>query len=113
MSKKKKIKGVVYSTNPNFDYEYEEEEVQETLPPKQQNLKILIDRKLKGGKTATIIKGFIGTEQDLKDLGKMLKTKLSIGGSVKNNEILLQGELRDKVIDLLIKAGYKTKKSGG
>ncbi|MCD6112690.1 MAG: translation initiation factor [Bacteroidales bacterium] len=113
MNKKKKIKDIVYSTNPNFKYEYEEDEIQDTLPPKQQKLKILLDRKLKGGKKVTIIKGFVGTDQDLKNLGKMLKTKLSVGGSVKNNEIILQGDLRDKVFDILTKSGYKTKKSGG
>lgn len=113
MSKKKKFKDIVYSTNPDYVYEYEEDEIEETLPPKQQNLKIMLDKKLKGGKKATLIKGFVGNEQDLKDLSKILKTKLSVGGSVKNKEIILQGDLRDKAIEILTKLAYKIKKSGG
>ena len=114
MAKKKKERvNVVYSTNTDFDYDYDEEMEDETLPPQQQNLKLLIDRKSRKGKTATLVQGFIGTEDDLKDLGKSLKSKCGVGGSVKNGEIIIQGEFRDKIFDLLVKDGYKVKKVGG
>lgn len=115
MSKKnKQLINVVYSTNPNFSYESESEEEQETLPKNQQKLYVSIDRKQRGGKDVTLVEGFVGTEDDLKDLGKTLKSKCGVGGSVKDGEILIQGALRDKVFDLLIKDGYtQTKKKGG
>lgn len=115
MSKKnKQLINVVYSTNPNFSYESESEEEQDTLPKNQQKLYVSIDRKQRGGKDVTLVEGFVGTEDDLKDLGKTLKSKCGVGGSVKEGEILIQGALRDKVYDLLIKDGYsQTKKKGG
>ncbi len=115
MSKKnKQLINVVYSTNPNFSYESESEEEQETLPKNQQKMYVSIDRKQRGGKDVTLVEGFVGTEDDLKDLGKILKSKCGVGGSVKDGEILIQGALRDKVFDLLIKDGYtQTKKKGG
>jgi translation initiation factor 1 len=115
MSKKnKQLINVVYSTNPNFSYESESDEEQETLPKNQQKLYVSIDRKQRGGKDVTLVEGFVGTEDDLKDLGKILKSKCGVGGSVKDGEILIQGALRDKVYDLLIKDGYtQTKKKGG
>ncbi len=115
MSKQKKetTNGIVYSTNPNFQIQYNEEIEQETLIPSQQDLRIWLDRKHRGGKTATLIKGFIGQLIDLEDLAKMLKTKCSTGGSAKDGEIIIQGDFRDKVIDILAKAGYKAKKAGG
>jgi translation initiation factor 1 len=115
MSKKnKQLINVVYSTNPNFSYESESDEEQETLPKNQQKLYVSIDRKQRGGKDVTLVEGFVGTEDDLKDLGKILKSKCGVGGSVKDSEILIQGAMRDKVYDLLIKDGYtQTKKKGG
>lgn len=113
MSKKDKNRiNVVYSTNPNFSYENEAEESQTTLPPQQQNLKLFLDR-IGGGKMVTRISGFIGTEEDLNDLAKTLKQKCGVGGNAKNGEILIQGDNRDKLLDILTKANYKAKKAGG
>ena len=108
---KKSRKGVMYSTNPDFDYEYENEE-QETLVNNEQQLKVCID-KHRAGKVAVIIKGFIGTTEDLKTLGKALKSKCGVGGSAKNGEIIIQGNLRDKVMEILKKEGYNYKRVGG
>lgn len=111
-SKKNRI-GVVYSTNPNHDYSYNEKEEMEDLPSHQQKLRVMIDRKQRRGKEVTLVTGFVGTSDSLKDLGKLLKTKCGVGGSAKNGEILIQGNHRDKIVDILIKEGYKnTKKSG-
>lgn len=110
---KKKFNNIVYSTNPDFQYEMDEEEVQDTLDPSEQLLYVSIDRKQRGGKEVTLVEGFVGHEDDLKDLGKLLKSKCGVGGSVKDGEILIQGNFRDKVCDLLAKEGYKTKKKGG
>jgi translation initiation factor 1 len=105
---------IVYSTNPDFSYETEEENVAETLPPQQQRLRVQLDRKNRGGKVVTLITGFVGNDDDLKDLGKMLKSKCGVGGSAKDREIIVQGDFKQKVIDLLHKAGYtQTKGVGG
>ena len=105
---------IVYSTNPDFSYETEEENVAETLPPQQQRLRVQMDRKNRGGKVVTLITGFVGNDDDLKDLGKMLKSKCGVGGSAKDGEIIVQGDFKQKVIDLLLKAGYtQTKGVGG
>ena len=112
MDKKgKNKKGVMYSTNPNFEYEFEGEEV-ETLSNNEQDLKVCID-KHRAGKIAVIIKDFVGTAEDLKSLGKMLKTKCGVGGSTKNGEIIIQGNVRDKVMEILQKEGYNYKRVGG
>ncbi|MDP7567335.1 MAG: translation initiation factor [Flavobacteriales bacterium] len=108
---KKNRKGVMYSTNPDFDYEYENEE-QETLVNNEQQLKVCID-KHRAGKVAVIIKDFIGTTEDLKTLGKTLKSKCGVGGSAKNGEIIIQGNVRDKVMEILKKEGYNYKRVGG
>lgn len=110
MAKKNKV-GVVYSTNPDFQYEYEDEDpVVETLLPSRQKLIVGIDRKQRGGKQATLVTGFIGTEDDLADLGKILKTKCGVGGSAKYGEIIIQGDFRDKIVELLTQLGYKAKR---
>lgn len=114
MSKKKRKNrvDVVYSTNPDFQYDYDNEnEEQETLDPSKQKLKVYIDTKAKKkGKQATLIHGFVGSEEDLKDLSKMLKTKCAVGGSVKDGEIIIQGDFRDKIVQILSSAGYNAKK---
>jgi len=109
----KKRDGVVYSTADSFDFDLENKENESTLSPNQQNLKVLLDKKSRGGKQVTLVTGFIGQEDDLKTLGKDLKAKCGVGGNTKDGEILIQGDQRDKVIDYLIGIGYKAKKSGG
>jgi translation initiation factor 1 len=104
--------GMVYSTNPDFKYETENEE-EKTLPPQQQKLIVMLDRKKRKGKSVTLVAGFVGSEDDLKELGKMLKTKCGVGGSVIEGEILIQGDFRERVMELLKVEGYKVKKSGG
>ena len=114
MAKQKTEKiNVVYSTNPDFNFQFDEEEAIETLSKAQQQLYVSIDRKQRGGKEVTLVEGFVGKEDDLKELGKLLKSKCGVGGTVKDNEILIQGNFRDKVFDLLTKEGYKVKKKGG
>ena len=112
MSDWKERLGMVYSTNPDFEYTTTEVEEQATLPPQQQNLRVWLDRKHRGGKTVTLVKGFVGTEADLTELGRMLKSKCGVGGSAKDGEIIVQGDHRDRVVDLLTQAGYKCKKAG-
>jgi translation initiation factor 1 len=103
--------GIVYSTNPDFKLNIEDEIIN-TLPPKQQNLIVFLDKKQRAGKSVTLIKGFIGSEIDLNDLGKFLKSKCGVGGSTKDGEILIQGDFRQKIKLLLEEKGYKVKISG-
>jgi translation initiation factor 1 len=105
--------GVVYSTNPEFQYRKDEKQEQETLPPSQQKLIVSLDKKQRKGKSVTLIVGFIGKEDDLKELGKKLKTKLGVGGSAKDGEILIQGDFRERVMEMLKADGYQAKRSGG
>lgn len=116
MAKKKKFKNitgdVVYSTNQNYDYDYRYDE-EETLDPKDQDLRIWLDKKHRGGKVASIVKGFVGNDDDLKDLAKILKSKCGVGGSAKDGEIIIQGDHRDKMLKILLDQGYNAKKAGG
>ena len=113
MAKKKERLNVVYSTNPDFNYEYDSEEQVVTLPNAQQKLYVSIDRKQRAGKEVTLVEGFVGSEEELKELGKLLKNKCGVGGSVKDGEILIQGNFRDKILELLTKEGYGVKRKGG
>ena len=106
----KKRLGVVYSTNPDFTFTREEKTEPETPEPSRQRLTVTIDRKGRGGKQVTLVRGFTGREEDLKELGKALKVKLGVGGSAKDGEITVQGDFRDKVTALLTQMGYNAKR---
>ncbi len=111
---RKQRTGVVYSTDPEFQYSYHDDPSEEIhLPPEQQTLYIAIDRKSRKGKTVTLISGFTGTSGDRKALARLLKSACNTGGSVKGDEILIQGDFRDRIIQLLTEAGYNTKREGG
>src|SRR5882757_3949659 len=107
----KKRDGVVYSTNSDFKFEYQAPDGAATLPPAQQNLKVFLDKSLRAGKQVTIVSGFVGGSADLETLTKLLKTKCGVGGSSKDGEILIQGDVREKVIGILVKEGYKAKRA--
>ena len=106
----KKRLGVVFSTNPDFTYEEEAEEETATLEPSKQNLIVAIDRKGRAGKQVTLVTGFIGTSDDLADLGRTLKVKCGVGGSAKDGEIAIQGDFRDRIVTILKDMGYKAKR---
>jgi len=113
MSSNKKNTRVVYSTNPDYRYEEEEQEVVMSLPPTQQKLYLSLDKKQRKGKRVTLVTGFVGNEDDLKNIGKRLKAACGSGGSVKGGEILIQGDFREKVKTMLEKEGFKVKLHGG
>lgn len=108
----KNREGVVYSTNPEFGFSYQQNEESATLPPQQQNLRVQLDKSMRAGKQVTLITGFVGTSDDLEVLGKMIKTKCGVGGSVKEGEVIIQGDHRDKIVQILVKEGYKAKRIG-
>ena len=109
----KKRLGVVYSTNQDYAYDKGQEDEHDTLPPDQQRLHVSLDRKNRKGKSVTLVEGFSGNEEDLKALGKELKSKCGVGGSVKDGEIIIQGDFRDRIIILLKDKGYTVKRKGG
>lgn len=102
----KKRLGMVYSTNPDFAFEHGETPEEETLPKERQRLRVALERKGRGGKTVLVIRGFVGSEEDLKALAKLLKSKMGVGGSCEDGEILIQGDQKEKLLSLLQKEGY-------
>ena len=104
--------GMVFSTNENFNYQYDEDET-ETRPPNEQQLEAKLEKKGRGGKTVCLIEGFVGKEEDLKELAKELKNKCGVGGSIKDGVIIIQGDYRDKIMQILKEKGYKVKRVGG
>lgn len=108
----KKREGVVYSTNSDFEFSYGQSDSSATLPPQQQNIKVSLDKSMRAGKQVTLVTGFVGSADDLEKLGKILKSKCGVGGSVKDGQILIQGDHRDKIVQLLQKDGYKAKRAG-
>lgn len=108
MSKKQPV-GVVYSTNPDYQYQYDDEPLAETLPPVRQRLRVTIDRHHRGGKTVTLVTGFTGTDDDLQALGRTLKNRCGVGGAAKDGEIIIQGDHLDKVRQLLAADGYNVR----
>ena len=105
--------GVVFSTDPDFAYEKESQEEEDTLLPKDQDLRVSLDRKGRKGKTVTLITGFVGTKEDLEDLAKKIKSKCGTGGSAKEGEIIIQGDFCEKVLSMLKKEDYRAKRAGG
>ena len=116
MAKKNQWKnreGVVYSTSDDFNYSNLGSALQNAIPSNQQNLKVQLDKKSRKGKQVTLVTGFVGNDDDLKDLGKLLKSKCGVGGSAKDGEIIIQGDQAQKIIDILAKEGYRAKRVGG
>ena len=106
----KKRLGVVFSTNPDFAYTEQQEEVQQTLGPSRQRLVVSIDRRCRAGKQVTLVSGFVGSDEDLAELGRKLKIKCGVGGTAKNGEITIQGDFRDRITSLLNEMGYRAKR---
>lgn len=104
--------GVVFSTNPDFQYTSEQEPEVESIAPAKQNLRVWLDRNHRGGKTVTLVRGFVGPEAELKELAKELKNRCGVGGSTKDGEIIIQGAHRDKVLQILLDKGYRAKSAG-
>ena len=111
--KKQRFEGVVYSTNDEYQYVDAETNEEESLSPSKQNLRVLLDRKQRGGKSVTLITGFIGNKAELDNLGKFIKQKCGVGGSVKDGVIIIQGDFKTRILELLLEEGYKAKISGG
>jgi len=109
----KKRLGMVYSTDPEYQFKTEHEKDEETLPAGEQTLYVMLDKKNRKGKLVTLVDGFKGTAEDLKSLSKELKSRCGVGGSAKDGIILIQGDFRNRVIDILDELGYKTRRSGG
>ena len=105
--------GIIYSTDSDFNYDYDSPESADTLQPEDQDLRVMLDRKGRKGKTVTLVTGFIGAKEDLEDLGKKLKSKCGTGGTVKNGEVIIQGDFADRVIFILKEDKYRVKRSGG
>ena len=99
--------GIVYSTDPDYRYQENQPEEFASLPPSQQNLRVQLDKKARGGKKVTLVTGYVGPQEDLKALGKLLKSQCGVGGSAKNGEILIQGDFVDRVVEILQNKGYK------
>jgi translation initiation factor 1 len=112
MAKPKNREGIVYSTSADFQYQQNQQQEAATLAPDKQNLRVKLERAQRGGKSVTLVSGFVGTDDDLQTLGKLVKTKCGVGGTAKDGEVLIQGDLRDKVLDVLLKAGYTKAKRG-
>ncbi len=110
---KKERVNVVYSTNSNYEYDSSDTNEEETLPPSEQDLRVYIEKKGRGGKTASVVKYFVGTTDDLTTLSKIIKASCGVGGSVKDGEIIIQGDQRDKIVKLLSSKNYGIKKAGG
>ena len=108
-NKWKNRKGIVYSTDPDFEYETENKAEQQTLPPERQNLKIRLDKKQRKGRMVTLIEGFTGREYDLMNLSRELKTKCSTGGTIKDGVVIIQGDFRDKINGLLKSKGFNVR----
>ena len=108
----KRRDGIVYSTESAFNYSYQEDPSAPTLPPQEQHLKVMLDKSGRAGKQVTLVSGFVGASKDLDALGKLLKSNCGVGGSVKDGNVLIQGDLRDKVVQVLLAEGYKAKRSG-
>ena len=113
MSKKNSSGGIMYSTNPDFEFQQASEEISSTPANNQQDLRVQLDKKQRAGKAVTLITGFVGLGSDLLELGKKLKSKCGVGGTVKDGEIIIQGDFRDKIIQILQSEGYKVKRIGG